>query len=275
MRIAVTGGAGFLGRHVRDLAQAAGHMVWSVDRSAGQDILDARLPEYLAGAEVVIHLAGVLGTHELFDQPEVAVVTNTVGTLRVLEACHALGAGYVGITMPDVFPSIYTATKVAAQRLASAFHHTHGVPVSHVRAFNAYGKGQAHGAGHPQKILPTFAYESWRGRPMPIWGDGSQTVDLICAPQLARLLVAATAFGDDRMIDGGTGHALSVMEVARMVARITSNPEVKRLPMRRGEVPTRVVAEGEGWGGDILQPVFCTPCFVETVTSYAPVPAFA
>jgi hypothetical protein len=96
---------------------------------------------------------------------------------------------------------VYTATKVAATRLASAYHHTHGLPVSHVRAFNAFGPGQAHGPGHPQKIIPTFAVEAWAGRPIPIWGDGNQTVDLIHTSDLARMLVDAIDHGDDVTFD--------------------------------------------------------------------------
>jgi UDP-glucose 4-epimerase len=168
--------------------------------------------------------------------------------LNVLEACRLHGAGYVGITMPPVFPSVYTATKVAATRLASAYHHTHGVPVSHVRAFNAFGSGQSHGPGHPQKIVPTFSVEAWAGRPIPIWGDGKQTVDLIHTRDLARMLCDALDHGGDVTFDGGTGTSMPVNAVARLVLGVTgSQGGIEYLPMRRGEVPTEVRATREGW----------------------------
>jgi UDP-glucose 4-epimerase len=246
VKIIVTGGGGFIGKATMEAAVSAGHTATSFDRSHGQDILTTDMD--WGGYDAVIHLAGVLGTAELFDTPELAVDVNVHGTLRVLQACETHGLAYVGITMPQVFPSVYTATKVCATRLASAWHLAKGVPVSHVRAFNAYGPGQAHGPTHPQKIVPTFATEAWAGRPIPVWGDGLQTVDLVYTDWLARMLVAATGIGDDVTIDGGTGWAWTVNEVAEYVLAVTgSSAGIQYLPMRDGETPTKIVATGEGW----------------------------
>lgn len=246
MRIAVTGGSGFLGQATIRAAEAAGHQAWSFDRAHGNDILGDLTA--LEGADVVVHLAGMLGTSELFDAPEAAVHVNVIGALRVLRWCEQNRAAYVGITMPPVFPSVYTATKVCADRLATAWHEAYGVPVSHVRAFNAYGPGQKWGPGHPQKIVPTFARAAWDGRPLPVWGDGEQTMDLVHTDDVARMLIEATAHGDDATFDAGTGQAVTVNELAEFVlGRTGSKAGVEHLPMRTGERPTRIVAEGEGW----------------------------
>jgi UDP-glucose 4-epimerase len=248
-RVLVTGGSGFIGSAVVAELEGRGVKASTFDWRNGCDVRNAGgVLEAVEGNDAVIHLAGVLGTHELFDTPQLAVDVNVSGTLNVLEACRLHGAAYVGITMPPVFPSVYTATKVAATRLASAYHHTHGVPVSHVRAFNAFGPGQAHGPGHPQKIVPTFAVEAWAGRPIPIWGDGKQTVDLIHTRDLARMLVDALEHGGDVTFDGGTGTSMPVNAVARLVLGVTkSQAGIEYLPMRRGEVPTGVRATREGW----------------------------
>jgi len=246
MRIAITGGQGFIGRATVTAAETAGHDVWTFDRSDGHDILGPLAS--LESADHVIHLAGMLGTSELFDAAEEAVEVNVTGTLRVLQWCRAHGAGYTGMTMLPVFPSVYTATKMCAQRLATAWHQAYGLPVSHVRAFNAYGPHQAHGPGHPQKILPTFATEAWAGRPVPVWGDGTQTVDLVHADDVGRMLVDATRFGDDQVFDAGTGVPVTVNQLASFVLADTRSPAgIKYLPMRAGEVPVQVVAEGLGW----------------------------
>ncbi len=246
MRIAVTGGSGFLGQATIAAAEGAGHTAWSFDRAHGNDILGSL--EALGGADTVIHLAGMLGTSELFDAPEAAVHANVIGALRVLRWCEDNGAAYVGITMPPVFPSVYTATKVCADRLATAWHEAHGVRVSHVRAFNAYGPGQKWGPGHPQKIVPTFARAAWEGRPLPVWGDGEQTMDLVHADDVGRMLVDAAQHGDDVTFDAGTGTAVTVNELAQFVLDQTgSTAGVEHLPMRTGERPTRIVAAGDGW----------------------------
>jgi UDP-glucose 4-epimerase len=274
MKIAVTGGSGFIGSAVLKWAAEAGHEAWSFDRADGNDVLGSL--EALDGADHVIHLAGVLGTHELFDSPYMAVDVNVHGTLSVLEWCRGHGAGYTGITMPDAFPSIYTATKLCADRLATAYHHTHGVPVSRVRAFNAFGPGQKHGEGHPQKIIPTFATKAWAGERIPIWGNGTQTVDLVHADDLGRMLVEATAYGDDAVFDGGTGRALTVNEVADFIIDHVAGESVRQvpgpqyLPMRRGEVPTHIVARGAGWGRLGWSPGFTWGALAATVDSYRP-----
>jgi UDP-glucose 4-epimerase len=271
MHILITGGGGFIGRAVKQYAEQIGHTVSVLDRP-----LDVRRPDHLdtfVNVDRVIHLAGVLGTHELFDTPHLAVDVNVQGSLNVLEYCRRTGAGYTGITMPQVFPSIYTATKIASTALASAYNHTLGVPVSHVRAFNAFGPGQAHGPDHPQKIIPTFAYNAWRGIPIPVWGDGEQGVDLIHTSDLARMLVDATAFDDNQTFDGGTGEMWTVNETVELVNSIVTErggpgAPINYKPMRRGEEPTQIVAIGEGWNGLGWRPEFRMSDLVEAVEFY-------
>lgn len=268
-RVLVTGGSGFIGRRVCDQGALRGWNMVPFDRANGHDIRDI---ESLAQFDVdhVIHLAGVLGTDELFDAPFEAVEVNVAGTLNVLEYCRAWGAGFTGITMPDVFPSLYTATKMGAARIATAYHHTHGVPVSHVRAFNAFGPGQAHGANHPRKIIPAFATEAWTDQPMIVWGDGEQGVDLVYVDDVARMLLDATLHGDDATFDAGTGQSFTVNEVAAMVADIVGKGTPERRPMRRGERPTKIVAHGDGWDRLDWRPRFQFLDLEDTVKWYRP-----
>lgn len=274
-RALITGGSGFIGSALVARLEADGIEAVVFDRSTGvnNDILNRGMTiEAARGADVVFHLAGVLGTHELFDQPGLAIDVNCKGTLNVLDACRYMGAAYVGVTMPQVFPSIYTATKVFATRLATAYHREYSVAVSHVRAFNAFGPGQKYGEGHPQKIVPTFAIHAWHGAPIPIWGTGTQGVDLIHTRDLAEMFYQAwVRGGDDFTVDGGTGVSFTVNEVAIAVnSYCNSHGGVVHLPMRRGEQPTKVVATGEGWERipHGLHPQFLSADLFATVNSY-------
>ena len=269
MKIAVTGGRGFIGSHVADFAEAAGHEVFFFDKRLGYDIMNPLDALTDFGAEAVIHLAGVLGTAELFDDIEEAIRINTVGSYRIANWCLEHDAQYTGILVPDVFPSIYCATKVAAQRLTSALHHAKGLKVSHVTAYNAHGPGQAFGPGHPQKFGPTFSVAAWNNRPIPVWGDGSHLVDPVSVRDVARMLVDATAFSDDVVLDGGTGVAVSVREIAEFVIDVTgSTAGIEYLPMRIGETKTNLPADGRGWHLLDWQPQFNWNHLRETVMWY-------
>jgi UDP-glucose 4-epimerase len=239
-RVAVTGARGFIGHTVCEYLAEFGYDVIRVDRHGGGfDVLTADMAGLFDGCTAVIHLAGILGTAELFDRVHDAIDVNVHGTARVLDACAKIGAKYVGIAVPDCWPSVYQATKLAAVRLAEAYGNAHRMPVTHVRAFNVYGPRQAYGVDHPQKIIPTFASRSWAKKPMPIWGDGTQTVDLVHVDHVAGCLVRAAIDPDvpDGTYDAGSGQARTVLEVAEMVGMFTGSKTVEFLPMRPGELP--------------------------------------
>ena len=251
MNIVVTGSNGFIGRSTVEIARKFGHWVTEFDYKSGLDILNPKHLENVITKDVhvVIHLAGLLGTSELLDDLDSAIAVNMTGTKNVLEATKEANAGFVGITMPDVWPSAYQATRIAGQRLAEAYNNAYGIPVTHIRAFNGYGVGQAHGPGHPQKIVPTFAYNSWTEIPIPIWGEGNQTVDLVHVDDIAmRLVLAANQIrsgdlGNREVFDAGTGKQTTVLEVANMVNKITKTRNIiEYLPMRKGELPNTYLA---------------------------------
>lgn len=271
MNVLVTGSSGLIGKAVVRVLSEAGHKVKPFDRAEGYDIMSFSSCQYAVdNVDAVIHLAGILGTDELFDEIHKAIDINISGAVNVMSACAAEGAHYVGITMLDVFPSIYTATKVSASRFATAFHYNQDMPVTQVRAFNAFGADQHHGSGHPRKIIPAFSVEGWQNIPMKIWGDGGQTVDLIHVNDIARVFLdALQAPGKNETIDAGSGVSLTVNEVADFVLEITgSTAGVEHLPMRRGEIPTNIVSMGEGWQYLSFTPSFDRLELMKTILSY-------
>lgn len=267
MIVLVTGGNGFLGRHVVCELERDGHTAIVVDRpNSVFDLEGLTEPD----CDAVIHLAGVLGTAELFSDFDAAIDVNIRGTQRVLEYCRRSNARFVGITMPSVWANVYQATKLCARTLATAWHESFDVPVSHVRAFNAFGMGQKYGPGHPQKIIPTFSTLAYRGEPIPIWGDGEQTVDLVSASDVASVLVQALGFGDDEIFDAGSGHEWTVNHVAQFVRAIAgSDSPIVHYEMRDGERPgTRLKAEGAGWEQLERRPDLDLQELVATIRSY-------
>lgn len=274
MRVLVTGGRGWIGSAVCKALERRGHAFYVFDRNDGLDVADAAAVDAaVRDVDHVIHLAGVLGTHELFANPVRAVEANVLGSLNVTRACLAAGVGLTEITMPRVNPSLYAATKACAMDIAEAYRHAEGLRVSYVRAYNAYGPGQAYGGDHPQKIVPTFATAGWLGEPLPIWGDGMLWVDLVHVDDVARMLVEATAFGDGQVFDAGSGYVQTVLEVARKVIELTGGrSKIDHLPARKGErvMPTDAdVARRENW--DLLagwHPVFDPDRFRDAVMSY-------
>jgi nucleoside-diphosphate-sugar epimerase len=81
VRVAVTGGSGFIGTAVRNELLRCGHDVINIDNRNGVDILGPDLASSVRECGSVIHLAGLLGTAELFDDAENAIDVNIKGTL--------------------------------------------------------------------------------------------------------------------------------------------------------------------------------------------------
>ena len=276
MRVLVTGGGGFIGRHACDALTAAGHSPLVLDRrrdrNCGHDVIlgDVRdataVTEAVAHCEGVIHLAGVLGTAETISNPRPAAEVNILGGLNVAEACAQYGVPLVNIAVGNWFEySTYSVTKSTVERFCGMYRRYRGLPVASVRAFNAYGPGQSvaapYGTSRVRKIIPSFIMRALHGVPVEVYGDGSQVMDMIYVTDVAGKLVSALeglAAGDvpEEPLEAGTGRPTTVAQVAEMtcaeVERQTgSTSPVTFLPMRPGETPGSVVLAKDGLPGCI------------------------
>ena len=258
VRILVTGGAGFVGKHlVKKLT--VDHEVTVLDNFfigdrigflgnvnlVNGDILDAKLVNDISDVDVIYHLAGVLGTHELFDNIMVAEDVNVKGTLIMLEVARKYGAKFIFPSKPNIWLDPYTITKEAAERWTQLYHKWFGVSTIIMKWFNLYGPGQR--SSPVQKVVPTFIEKALRNRPLPVFGDGMQTMDLTYIDDIVeasfKAMTVERAVGETILI--GTGVETTVNELAELVIDLTdSKSEIEHLPLRRGETPrTRICAD--------------------------------
>ena len=266
MRAIVVGGQGFLGSTIVNDLLGRGDDVTVFDLKAdiGEcdatfgtdavrvvrgDILDpVALRRAFDGADEVYHLAGMLGTSELDDDVQAAIVGNVCGAVSVFEA--ALDRDVPAVfypSKPNVWRNTYTITKYAAEQFAELYAESGAIRIPSLRYFNAYGPRQS--LGPIRKLVPTLAVQAMCGLPLTVYGDGLQTVDMIFAEDLARLTVDFLRSDyDGAAVDLGRGVPISVLDIAKAVqAAFGHRSKIVHLPMRRGETPhTHLVADTRG-----------------------------
>lgn len=253
-RILVTGAAGFIGRWVVGQLLAEGHEVLPIDNLMAGDVtaLDefrghpnmrafeegdvrdaAACRRWAGGVDAIAHLAASISVQESIDDPATTFENDVVGTFNVLEAARAVGArvlfmstcmvydraGDAGIDEdhPTRPASPYAASKLAGEALTLSYHHAYGLPTTVVRPFNTYGPFQRSvGEGG---VVAIFTRASLAGEELRIYGDGTQTRDLLyvedCARFVGSALLSDAATG--RILNAGTGHDVSVNELAALV----------------------------------------------------------
>ena len=254
--VAVTGAAGFIGRWVVDELLDRGYTVRGLDdlsngsrRNVAEfessercdltigDVSDRESVDELLDGDIdaCIHLAAEIDVQESLDDPQSHFETNVIGTERVLEACRATDTrlGLVGTCMvydmvdseegideshPVKPASPYAGTKLAAENIAESYYHGYGLPVTVLRPFNTYGPYQK--TGMAGGVVSIFTSRDIEGDPLKIFGDGTQTRDLMYVTDCARFIVDGT-FSDaavGEVINAGTGSDISINELAELVA---------------------------------------------------------
>lgn len=242
MRVLVTGSAGFIGRHTVAELEARGHEAAPFDKP--HDVRDAAaVATALADCDAVVHLAGRLGTCELFGAEADAAAVNVLGAVNVYDAAARLGIPVVQIgTGHKGQPNPYAITKACAEDLGLARAQWQGEKITVVRAFHVYGPGQLpgppHGPASVWKFFPTFACRALTGMPLELCGGGGQLIDPVHVSSVARALVDAIGGPYGTVTEAGTGKALSVAQVAADIARAAGAAvPLAQVPGRQGELP--------------------------------------
>ena len=237
-RILVTGGSGFIGRHVVSVLAADGAHVRVVDLKPHPDpsveivVGDLGDPEVLiasleGGIDSIVHLAAVTSVLRSLEQPELTYQTNVAATASLLEAARAAGATSLvfastnAVTGPMQAPKIseaatlrpltpYGSTKAAAEMLMSAYTASYGLRCTCLRLTNVYGPGMQ----AKDSIVARLMRAIRLGTTFEIYGDGRQVRDYVHVSDVvaaARLALLNPDWDGPLVI--GTGTSLSVLDV--------------------------------------------------------------
>ena len=256
-RILITGAGGFIGSHVAESLLREGHQVRALARYNGRgdvghlrhipqnlcarlevrlgDVTDPFLmADLVAGCDIVLHLAALIGIPYSYIAPASYLATNAGGTLNVLEACRQAKPPRIVVTStsevygtalytpidekhPLQGQSPYSASKIAADKLAEAYYRSFDLPVVTLRPFNTYGPRQS-----ARAVIPTVLAQAFKGAKKIELGNLTPQRDLTFVTDTARAFVlAATASGiEGETIHFGQGSAISVRELAELCLEV-------------------------------------------------------
>jgi len=287
VKILITGGAGFLGSHLTDAFLARGDEVTILDvisdLKVRQHLNNPRFhyvresvfnTEILDGlvlrAELVYHLAAVVGVEHYVADPYEVLNVNINGTQAVLKAAYKYNRKVVLASTSEVYgrnPKVpfsedddrvlgstrvdrwcYSTSKAAAEHFCFAYHRL-GLPVVVVRYFNVYGpRLDKLDVG---RVITIFMGQVLRGEPVTVIGDGKQTRCFTFVDDAIRATVAAglkpEAIG--QLFNIGSDRETSIRELAEMMIRVAkSASSIRYVPQEAvygtsyEDVPRRVPA---------------------------------
>jgi NAD dependent epimerase/dehydratase len=263
-KVLVTGADGFIGSHLVEALLEKGCQVkafvfynsfnswgWldtltkkqleSIEIFAG-DIRDPNgVVSAMQGCEVVFHLAALIAIPFSYHSPDSYVDTNVKGTLNILQAARQLNVERVLVTStsevygtakytpidenhPYQGQSPYSATKIAADRLAESFYRSFQTPVVIVRPFNTYGPRQS-----ARAVIPTVITQLLTGQNEIKLGDLTPIRDFTYVKDTAQGFIALaesdSTIGEE--INIATGEQYTVGEIAQeLIAAINPSASI-------------------------------------------------
>jgi UDP-glucose 4-epimerase len=285
VKVLITGGAGFVGSHLAEAFLNRGDEVTVLDlasdlkvrhlrerpgfRMIRESVLKSDILEgVVAWADLVYHLAAVVGVEHYVGDPYQVLTVNINGTQAVLAAAFRFGKKVVFSSTSEIYgrntavpfdedsdrvlgsTSIdrwcYSTSKAAGEHLCFAFARM-GLRVAVVRYFNVYGpRLDAMDRG---RVVTIFMGQVLRGEPVTVIGDGRQTRTFIYVDDAVRATMAAglRPEAEGVAINIGTDHEISILQVAELMIKISgSSSHVTLVPQEsvydRGyeDIPRRV-----------------------------------
>jgi UDP-glucuronate 4-epimerase len=219
------------------------------------DIRDEPLVDGLfAGGrfDAVIHLAARAGVRPSLEQPILYEDVNCIGTLRLLEAARRHGpdlflfgssSSVYGINEKVPFAesdevnqpiSPYATTKRTGELLCYNYHHLYGFRTACLRFFTVYGPAQ-----RPEMAIHKFTDLIWRGKPVPMFGDGGSRRDYTYVDDIVDGLLATLELAPGfEILNLGGADTTSLADLVRILGEeLAVEPRIEYLPAQPGDVP--------------------------------------
>ena len=264
MRILITGGAGFIGSHLAEALLADGHEVfvlddlstgsidniahlksnpkfhYTIDTVANEPVL----AELIDRCDTVVHLAAAVGVKLIVESPVRTIETNVHGTEVVLKIAAKKRKLVLIASTSEVYGKsatvpfgedadlvlgptskhrwAYACSKMIDEFLALAYWKERKLPVIIVRLFNTVGPRQT---GQYGMVVPTMVKQALAGRPITVFGDGSQSRSFTYVGDVVRAVVALIdeprAVG--QVFNIGNGKEISIGELAERIKAMTGS----------------------------------------------------
>ncbi|HIQ31571.1 MAG TPA: SDR family oxidoreductase [Aquifex aeolicus] len=260
MRVLITGAAGFLGSHLCERFLEEGHEVIGMDNflTGSPDNLSHLFgnPRFLflkydvtnfiyveGSVDLVLHFACPASPVDYLRHPIHTMKVDSLGTLHALGLAKAKGARFVLASTSEVYGnpavhpqpetywgnvnpvgprSVYDEAKRFSEALSMAYYREHGVDVRIARIFNTYGPRMRMEDG---RVVPNFIQQAILGRPITVYGDGTQTRSFCYVDDLVRgIYKLATMDGlEGEVFNLGNPEEYTVLELARIIREITGS----------------------------------------------------
>jgi len=263
----VSGGAGFLGSHLCQALLARGDQVLCMDNLVtgretnvveligreGFTFVRHDVSKRVSAdgpVDAVMHLASPASPRDFPEIPIKILKVGSLGTHNLLGLAKAKGARFFLASTSEVYGDplvhpqvesywgnvnpigprgVYDEAKRFAEAMTMAYHRQHGVDVRIARIFNTYGPRMRPEDG---RVVSNFIVQALTGKPLTVYGDGSQTRSFCYASDEIRGFLALLACDYVGPVNIGTPTEFTVLELAKLVVEITgSSSEISFEPL--------------------------------------------
>jgi len=256
MRVVVTGAAGFLGSHLCDYLVAKGHAVIALDNLitgttrniehlAGNErfsFIKHDVTEYIyvsGPVDAVMHFASPASPIDYLEFPIQTLKVGALGTHKALGLAKEKKARFLLASSSEVYGDplvhpqtedywgnvnpigprgVYDEAKRFGEALVFAYHRTHGVDTKVARIFNTYGPRMR---AHDGRVVPTFIMQALEGKPLTVYGDGTQTRSFCYVSDLIEGIYRLLISDINEPVNLGNPDEMTILDFAGTVIEVT------------------------------------------------------